>query len=105
MNSFLTDSDLRAIFCDSLKTGNSCKKWPANISKKDQSNKLHEMPRMEGLRLLPQRITHDGRITGQETKSIYSHGLLIILLVLTSPTNFVDHKLEKFRKNENFTFA
>lgn len=35
------------------------------------SDKLHEMPIMEGLRLLLQRIPHEDRITGQETKSSY----------------------------------
>lgn len=38
------------------------------------SDKLHEMPIMEGLRLLLQRITHEDGMTGQETKSIYSYG-------------------------------
>ena len=37
------------------------------------SDKLHEMPIMEGLRLLLQRITHEEWITGQKTKSIYSY--------------------------------
>lgn len=37
------------------------------------SDKLHEMPIMEGLRLLLQSIPHKDRITGQETKSISSY--------------------------------
>lgn len=87
INYFLTVADLCAIFYDSWKTCSSCKEQSVNLSKTrsgaaivvkrkatNLSDKLHDMPIMEGLRLLLQRITHEDGTTGQETKPIYCYG-------------------------------